>query len=119
MQEQNNITQRFLAKTALMICSLLLIVIAANAQTVKGKITDDENLGVPGASVSLQGSKLVVMSDSLGNYSINIPSQTVNPVLVVSMLGFVKQEIMVNKRPFINVKLVKEAFGCYVYTIRE
>ncbi len=108
MQEQNNITQRFLAKIALMICSLLLIIIAANAQTVKGKITDDENLGVPGASVSLQGSKLVVMSDSLGNYNINIPSQTVNPVLVVSMLGFVKQEIMVNKRPFINVKLVKE-----------
>lgn len=107
-KEINLLNSAFLMKLALAICSLMLCVLAANAQSVRGKIIDDENLGMPGVSISLKGTSTVALSDPQGRYTITIPAQTVNPVLIFSMLGFQKQEITVNKRAAIDVKMVRE-----------
>lgn len=105
---QINLTKQFLTKVALAICSLTLCAIATNAQNIRGKITDDKNESMPGVSISLKGTNTGTVSGVNGSYSINIPSQAVNPVLVFSMIGFKKQEIAVNKKSVINIKLLPE-----------
>lgn len=102
------LNKRFVVKLALALCSIMLGVTVANAQTVRGKITDDENKGIPGASIFVKGTNTAAQSDNLGNYSISIPKQVTLPVLVFSMIGFKQQEIEVNKMTNINVKLVRE-----------
>ncbi|WP_205313980.1 SusC/RagA family TonB-linked outer membrane protein [Pedobacter nanyangensis] len=104
----NKLKQPFFTKLVLAVLSVMCCALAASAQNVKGKITDDENLGMPGVSISLKGTATVALSDSLGNYSINIPAGNGNPVLVFSMLGFQRQEIIVNQRTLLNIKLVRE-----------
>ena len=83
---------------------------AAFAQdiTVTGTVTDATTQEtVIGAAVQLKGSTTVyAMTDDLGYYSINVPS---NGVLVVSFLGYKTVEIPVNGRSRIDVALELEA----------
>ena len=48
----------------------LLLVGAVSAQSVKGKITDDQGLGVPCASVVIDGTTTGTVSDLDGNFEI-------------------------------------------------
>ena len=98
-------------KIRLFLTGLLLVVTAsAMAQdiTVTGTVTDASTQEtVIGASVQLKGSTTVyAMTDDLGYYSINVPS---NGVLVVSFLGYKTVEIPVNGRSQIDVALEFEA----------
>ena len=83
---------------------------AAFAQdiTVTGTVTDATTQEtVIGAAVQLKGSTTVyAMTDDLGYYSLNVPS---NGVLVVSFLGYKTVEIPVNGRSRIDVALELEA----------
>ncbi len=63
----NKLKQPFFTKLVLAVLSVMCCALAASAQNVKGKITDDENLGMPGVSISLKGTATVALSDSLGN----------------------------------------------------
>ena len=98
-------------KIRLFLTGLLLVATsAAFAQdiTVTGTVSDASTQEtVIGASVQLKGSTTVyAMTDDLGYYSINVPS---NGVLVVSFLGYKTVEIPVNGRSRIDVALEFEA----------
>lgn len=73
------------------------------SQTVTGKITDNENLPLPGASVMVKGTQNVVSTDMDGNYS--IPNVAPGSVLQISFIGFVSQSIEVNNSTVINATL--------------
>ena len=98
-------------KIRLFLTGLLLVVTAtAMAQDIRvtGTVTDASTQEtVIGASVQLKGSTTVyAMTDDLGYYSLNVPS---NGVLVVSFLGYKTVEIPVNGRSQIDVALELEA----------
>jgi len=85
---------------------IILCGVVAQAQTVSGKVTSAD-MPLPGASVLLKGTTNGVSTDMDGNYAINnIPS---DGVLVISYLGFVTQEIIVDGRSVINVSLLEDA----------
>ncbi|OOG66767.1 SusC/RagA family TonB-linked outer membrane protein [Flavobacterium sp. A45] len=58
---------------------------------IKGKVTDVNGVPLPGATVMAKGTKVTVMTDLDGNFSIEIPSNSYK--LVISYIGFVSKEI--------------------------
>lgn len=84
---------------------LLFISFAASAQerTVTGKITDENGGGLPGASVTVKGTTIGTNSDANGTFS--IAGATNTSTLVISSIGYAKQEIIVGNQSEINIKM--------------
>ena len=71
---------------------------------VSGKVTSSDNgLGLPGVNIIVKGTTLGTVSDSDGNYSINVPSP--ESVLVFSAIGFTTKEVTVGSQSVINITL--------------
>lgn len=82
---------------------------AFDQQQVTGKVTDDKGEVVPGATIVEKGTANGTVSDADGNFSITTQSES--PVLVVSFVGMITQEIPVNARTQINVTLEADYIG--------
>jgi hypothetical protein len=55
---------------------------------VKGRvIAQDDQSGIPGASILVKGTKVGTNSNADGNFSVNVPS---NGILQISMIGFTR-----------------------------
>ncbi|MFC2090428.1 SusC/RagA family TonB-linked outer membrane protein [Bacteroidota bacterium] len=76
----------------------------AHAQvTVTGRITDESQENVIGASVHVKGTTLGTISDENGNYSITVPD--VNRTLIFSFVGYKTREVAVENNLTIDVTL--------------
>ncbi|WP_370479163.1 SusC/RagA family TonB-linked outer membrane protein [Tamlana flava] len=85
----------------------VLLYLPIYAQTnVSGTVSDDAGVPLPGVSIIVKNSSTGTTTDFDGNYSISVDS---NGVLVFSYLGYKTQEISVNGRTSINVKMSEEA----------
>ncbi|MCB2377337.1 SusC/RagA family TonB-linked outer membrane protein [Hymenobacter sp. BT635] len=73
---------------------------------VTGTVRDAKGEGIPGASVVLKGTTTGTTTDAQGVFRINLP--TGNEVLVISSIGFTKQEITVGGRTTLEVTLQEE-----------
>ena len=82
-------------KKYLMLILFFLGIITCYSQntTVKGKVTDAQGLPLPGANVTLKGSKSTVATDMDGNYQIQASK---GASLIFSFLGFTNQELKVS-----------------------
>ena len=69
---------------------------------VTGKIVDEIDQPIIGATVKIKGANEGTTTDINGVFSMNVPD---NAVLVITYLGYDAQEIPVNGRTSINVKL--------------
>jgi TonB-linked SusC/RagA family outer membrane protein len=70
---------------------------------VRGSVTDTSGVGLPGVVVTVKArSGYTAVTDVNGSYIIKVPEEA---TLVFSMVGFIKQEVAVNSRGFIAVKL--------------
>ena len=78
-----------------------------NKITVKGKVVDKNEVGLPGVTILLKGTSVGIVTDVNGHYSITIPL-TGSPVLVFTFIGMKKQEVAVNDRQEINLVLEDE-----------
>jgi TonB-linked SusC/RagA family outer membrane protein len=71
---------------------------------VKGKITNDKGEPLPGVTVQIKGSAKGVVTNENGEYNISVPDA--NTILIISSIGYDKQEIMVNGKSDISVTLL-------------
>ena len=77
---------------------------------VQGQIKDAETgEPLPGANIVLKGTMNGTVSDTEGNYEINVPKQ--ESVIVFSYVGYYSQEIMVGSQRVIDVQLELEPVG--------
>ncbi len=93
----------------LALATTFLFSLHAQAQSnliVTGKVVDDLNEVVVGASVVVKGTTNGTTTDASGSYSISIPSGDVT--LVYSFIGYASQEVSVNNRTQIDVSLVTD-----------
>ncbi len=81
-------------------------VFAQNAQ-LKGIVTDKNGVTLPGVSVLLEGTKNGTVSNSNGQYTLNVPN--LNGVLVFTYLGFLPEKATIGGRRTINVVLTEDA----------
>ncbi|SDP82440.1 TonB-linked outer membrane protein, SusC/RagA family [Mucilaginibacter sp. OK268] len=73
------------------------------AVKITGTVTDEKGLPLPGVSVKVKGTTSGIITDGNGKYAITVNDS--KAVLEFTFLGFSKQEVSINGRTEINVKL--------------
>jgi TonB-linked SusC/RagA family outer membrane protein len=71
--------------------------------SVKGKVTDEKNEGLPGVSILVKGSNKGAVTDMEGNFSLAVADE--NAVLVFSFIGYVTKEMTVGNQTMMTVRL--------------
>ncbi|MDZ7900406.1 MAG: TonB-dependent receptor [Arcicella sp.] len=85
-------------------CFAFLFSQAIYAQEVKGTVTSaDENEVLPGVSVVIKGTTTGTVTNANGTFSIKVPNS--KAILVLSSVGFTKQEVAINGQSQISVKM--------------
>lgn len=70
---------------------------------VKGKVTDEKGLPLPGATIKIKGGPAVATTDKNGEFEVkNIPDST---VLQVSFVGYLTKEIVVINSDYLTISL--------------
>jgi TonB-linked SusC/RagA family outer membrane protein len=96
-------------KKIILFLSLALLVSSLYAQTrstVKGKVMDTTGQGIPGASIVIKGTTIGTVTDIDGNYSIEATPQG---TLLYTFVGYESQEIAIQNRTIINVRLLEKS----------
>ncbi len=78
----------------------------AQQRTVTGKVVDDNNAALPGASVVVKGTTIGTATDLNGNFSLQVPSEATT--LVITFVGMDTKEVPVTAGP-INVTMTMSA----------
>ncbi|MEQ9289103.1 MAG: TonB-dependent receptor [Cyclobacteriaceae bacterium] len=73
---------------------------------ISGKITDENNEGLPGASIVVKGTANGTTTDLDGNFKLTVPEDA---ILTVSYVGYVNQDIGINGRTTVDVQLSLDA----------
>lgn len=90
--------------TFIIFCSVIFSLSAQ--KTITGKIINEANEPVVGASIAEKGTTKGAISDIDGNYSISVSE---NATLVVSFIGFASQEVAIGNESTINITLSESA----------
>lgn len=72
---------------------------------VTGQVTDESGESLPGVNVLIKNTSMGTTTDVDGRYSIDVPEES--NILVFSYIGFVSQEIAIDGRSTIDVKLTE------------
>ncbi|MDR1937876.1 MAG: SusC/RagA family TonB-linked outer membrane protein [Tannerellaceae bacterium] len=81
------------------------LIMQQTGRTIKGKVVDANGVSIPGVNITVEGTATGVITDMDGNYSIVAPE---NATLSFSFIGYIRQEIPVNRRSEINVELIED-----------
>jgi TonB-linked SusC/RagA family outer membrane protein len=79
-----------------------------NSQHVRGRIMDEKNQAVSGASIIVKGQSTGVSSDNNGEFEINANSKS---TLVITSVGYAEKEIPVTGNSFLNITLTQSEKG--------
>ena len=74
---------------------------------ISGKVTDSENIPLPGVSIQLKNTTVGTVSDQNGRYLLTLPNAT--GTLVFSYIGYEKLEKAVNNQKEINTVLTESS----------
>jgi iron complex outermembrane receptor protein len=77
-------------------------------QTVTGKVTGDDGIGIPGVTVIQKGTSNGTITNIDGDYTVSVPGDA---VLIYSFVGMTTQEIQVGGRSTIDVTLETSTIG--------
>ena len=94
-------------RTILLLISFFVCVnVTTHAQgtVIKGTVTDEKGVTIPGVSVSVKGTARGIITDVNGNYTIEVSPP--GKILVFSFIGMEKKEIAIGNKLLINVSLV-------------
>jgi TonB-dependent starch-binding outer membrane protein SusC len=93
--------------TLTMLLSFLFIDFSIGQErTITGVITDAGGLSLPGVNIVIKGSTAGTVTDLEGKYSLKIPGD--DAILSISYVGYISQEIKVEKQTLINITLNEE-----------
>ena len=71
----------------------LLITTQAQNRNISGKVTDDNGLGIPRASVLVKGTRIGTTTNADGNFTLSVPASA--KTLVISSVNMTQQEIAI------------------------
>lgn len=104
-------TRQFQWKAAFTLILMLVISASSFAQQtgriIKGKVTDESKISLPGVTVRVKGTSIGVSTNSDGNYSIRVNNS--KDVLVFAMVGMATREVVVSDQPVVNLVLLPDS----------
>jgi hypothetical protein len=77
-----------------------------NVFSVKGVVSSENGEIIPGVSVTVKGTTLGTTTDAEGAYNLSVSGS--NAILVFSLVGYDKQEVIVGSQTTINIVLKSE-----------
>lgn len=86
-------------------CLTSILVFGQNRQ-VTGTVIAENNQPLVGATVTVKGTKVAVVTNEQGNFSISVPNKS--NVLVITNTGFISSEVQINGKTVLSVQLVNE-----------
>ena len=78
---------------------------AAPDLDISGKVTDENGQGLPGATILMKGTTNGTTTDQSGDYQLSVPEDA---ILIVSYVGYLSKEVVVNNQSIINVSLMPD-----------
>jgi TonB-linked SusC/RagA family outer membrane protein len=81
----------------------------AQSLSVKGKVTDQEGIPIPGVSILVKGTTNGTITDINGIYQFNVSSK--DDVLIFSFIGMKTKEIVIDNQKDIDVILESDVVG--------
>lgn len=116
LNEFSNVNSQTLKKLFSVVGMIVLIIMLALSQgfaqqgkTIKGKVTDNSKLPLPGVSVAVKGTTSGTITGADGNFSLTVPES--GKVLVFSFVGMKTVEETIGSQTTINVTLTEESIG--------
>ncbi|MCK5368889.1 MAG: carboxypeptidase-like regulatory domain-containing protein, partial [Cyclobacteriaceae bacterium] len=83
------------------------IEIIIEGKKISGKVVSEEDdEGLPGVNVLVKGTSLGTVTDAEGEFELNVPEDATT--LVVSFVGYIKEEIAIGNMSFFDVRLVPD-----------
>lgn len=76
-----------------------------NERTIKGSVKDENGESVIGASIQVKGTSIGTITDVNGDFHLSVPT---NAVLKISYIGYVTQEIPVDKENLFRITLKED-----------
>lgn len=92
---------------ALLVATFIFTTSFAQVRTITGTVTDDKQVPLVGATVTVKGTKIARTTDVSGKFSINVPA-TAN-TLVISYVGMQNREITIGNSDVVNVSLTSNS----------
>ena len=83
------------------ICSSVMA--QGTGTAIKGTVTDDKGITLPGVTVAVKGSKVNTITNVDGQYNIIVPQG--GTTLVFSFIGMEKKEVIIGNKTTINISL--------------
>lgn len=95
----------FKSKLALLLLAWCwsLAALAQQTRNVTGKVTGETGEGLPGVTVLLKGTNAGTTTDFNGSFALSVPAGA--GTLVVSFVGYNTQEVALNNRTVVNIRL--------------
>jgi TonB-linked SusC/RagA family outer membrane protein len=76
---------------------------------ITGTVLDEKGVGLPGVTVVLKGTSVGATTDGEGRFSLRIPNGTTGATLVVSSVGYNRQEVTVGEQTTLSIRLAPSA----------
>lgn len=80
----------------------------AQPKLIKGKITDETDKPLSGATVTVKGTTVTTTTDTAGNFQLDA-GNLITPVLVVTYVGYLNREYTVRGSGAVNISLQQDA----------
>ncbi|WP_457268121.1 SusC/RagA family TonB-linked outer membrane protein [Pedobacter sp. UYEF25] len=77
--------------------------VMAQTRVISGKVVDETNSALPGASIKAKGTNIATISNQDGQFTFSVPSATIT--LVVSFTGMKPVEVSITNKSFVTAKL--------------
>ena len=88
---------------ALLFCTHELV---AQTSTISGRVTGENNEGLPGVNILIKGTQSGTVTDLDGVYNLSVDSE--NAVLVFGSVGYITQEITVGNKTVIDINMAPD-----------
>lgn len=96
-----------MCRIIVLVVGLLAAMAAADAQQIKGVVSDSNGEPLVGVSVFVDGTTLGVSTDADGAYTIDIPDAK-GKTLVFSCIGMATKEILIGQNTTVNITLEED-----------
>jgi len=102
-------SEKFTSNLRIVLVALILLStqwVFAQNRTISGTVTDENDSGLPGVNVLLQGTSTGTVTDVDGNYAISVSGES--PTLVFTSVGYESVVETVNGRSTIDIALLPD-----------
>ncbi len=97
---------KYVKHLSLALAMLIHFVSFGQLKTITGQVVDDQGTLLPGAYISIKGTKKYVTSDLDGKFSMSV---NIGATLTVSYIGYQTKEVVVGKENHYSIQLNAEA----------